>query len=151
MSEGILNTIFNEDCLITMSRIESGTVTKFWQKAYTMIKKVAISQGFRLCFSDELGGMPYTTEEMPEQNQTIDVTHVEVQKEIAPKFTDTTLEDLKKEYEEILDKTDVFNADEKDALLKSMEGKSVAGMNKLIKNVGEKIKQLENEIKNQTA
>ena len=25
-SEGILNTIFNEDCLITMSRIESGTV-----------------------------------------------------------------------------------------------------------------------------
>ena len=26
MREGILNTIFNEDCLITMSRIESGTV-----------------------------------------------------------------------------------------------------------------------------
>ena len=25
-SEGILNTIFNENCLITMSRIESGTV-----------------------------------------------------------------------------------------------------------------------------
>ena len=134
-----------------VQKTNSGTVTKFWQKAYTMIKKVAISQGFRLCFSDELGGMPYTPEEMPEQNQTIDVSHVEVQKEIAPKFTDTTLDDLKKEYEEILEKTDVFNADEKDALLKSMEGKSVAGMNKLIKNVGEKIQQLENEIKNQTA
>jgi phage recombination protein Bet len=28
-----------------------------------MAKKVAISQGFRMCFSDELGGMPYTSEE----------------------------------------------------------------------------------------
>jgi hypothetical protein len=29
-----------------------------------MIKKVAMAQGFRLCFSDELGGMPYTSEEL---------------------------------------------------------------------------------------
>jgi hypothetical protein len=29
-----------------------------------MIKKVAMAQGFRLCFSDELGGMPYTAEEL---------------------------------------------------------------------------------------
>lgn len=29
----------------------------------TMLKKVAISQGFRLCFPEELGGMPYTKEE----------------------------------------------------------------------------------------
>lgn len=39
-----------------------------------MIKKVAMAQGFRLCFSDELGGIPYTKEEMPEQ-ETINVTH----------------------------------------------------------------------------
>jgi hypothetical protein len=32
-----------------------------------MIKKVAMAQGFRLCFSDELGGMPYTADELPEQ------------------------------------------------------------------------------------
>ena len=49
----------------------AGVVTKFWQKATTMIKKVAISQAFRLCFSDELGGMPYTTEEV----QTDDISH----------------------------------------------------------------------------
>ena len=31
-----------------------------------MIKKVAMSQGFRLCFPDELGGIPYTQEEITE-------------------------------------------------------------------------------------
>ena len=45
--------------------------TKFWQKATMMIKKVAISQGFRLCFSDELGGMPYTADEMPDKTEDI--------------------------------------------------------------------------------
>jgi len=34
------------------------------EKPVTMIKKVAMAQGFRLCFSDELGGMPYTSEEI---------------------------------------------------------------------------------------
>ncbi|MCK5017666.1 MAG: recombinase RecT [Candidatus Peribacteraceae bacterium] len=34
-------------------------------KPITMLKKVAISQGFRLCFSTELAGIPYTSEEMP--------------------------------------------------------------------------------------
>jgi phage recombination protein Bet len=33
-------------------------------KPVTMIKKVAIGQGFRLCFSDELAGMPYLAEEI---------------------------------------------------------------------------------------
>lgn len=57
-----------------VQKTASGAVTKFWQKAHTMIKKVAMSQGFRLCFSDELGGMPYTQEEMPEQNSVIETT-----------------------------------------------------------------------------
>lgn len=40
--------------------------TKFWAgKPKTMLKKVAISQGMRMAFPDELGGMPYTSEEMP--------------------------------------------------------------------------------------
>lgn len=55
-----------------VQKTRDGAVTKFWLKAETMTKKVAMSQGFRLCFSDELGGMPYTNEEMPEQ-ETIDV------------------------------------------------------------------------------
>lgn len=42
-----------------------GSITKFWStRPAFMIKKVCISQGFRLCFTDILGGMPYTREEM---------------------------------------------------------------------------------------
>ena len=45
----------------------SGQITKFWKdKPVTMVKKVVMSQGFRLCFSDELGGIPYTKEELGE-------------------------------------------------------------------------------------
>jgi phage recombination protein Bet len=43
-------------------------------KPITMIKKVAIAQGFRLAFSEELAGMPYTADELPEASGTIDVT-----------------------------------------------------------------------------
>lgn len=39
---------------------------KMWrEKPITMIKKVAMAQGFRLCFTEEFDGMPYTTDEMP--------------------------------------------------------------------------------------
>lgn len=56
-----------------VQKTKEGYVTKFWQKAEFMIKKVAISQGFRLCFSDELGGMPYTEEETPIQEAQYEV------------------------------------------------------------------------------
>jgi phage recombination protein Bet len=52
-----------------VQRTKEGRPTKFWsEKPLTMIKKVAMAQGFRLCFSDELGGMPYTAEELPEHH-----------------------------------------------------------------------------------
>lgn len=60
---------------------------KFWLKAETMTKKVCISQAFRLCFSDELGGMPYTADEMTEV--TTDISHEEVKKQ-EPKADNTT-------------------------------------------------------------
>jgi phage recombination protein Bet len=48
-----------------VGRKRDGSITEFWRnKPITMIKKVAMAQGFRLCFSDELGGMPYTSEEL---------------------------------------------------------------------------------------
>lgn len=56
----------------------TGKPNKFWQKAFTMIKKVVIAQGFRLCFSDELGGLPYTKEETGKDESVEDVAHVEV-------------------------------------------------------------------------
>lgn len=57
-----------------VQKTKEGNVTKFWLKGSMMIKKVAISQGFRLCFSDELGGMPYTADEMPDP-KTEDISH----------------------------------------------------------------------------
>ena len=42
-----------------------GSANRFWQKQpIFMTKKVAIAQAFRLCFPDEFGGMPYTSDEM---------------------------------------------------------------------------------------
>ena len=70
-----------------VQKTKEGHVTKFWQKADFMTKKVAISQAFRLCFSDELGGMPYTADEMPEVTQ--DVSHVEI---TIPILTDKQLQ-----------------------------------------------------------
>lgn len=65
---------FSEYC----QKTKDGYPTKFWKdKPYTMLKKVAISQGFRLCFSDELGGMPYTSEEIGAE--TIDTSYVPVE------------------------------------------------------------------------
>jgi phage recombination protein Bet len=44
---------------------KDGEVTSFWTKMPRFqLKKVAISQGFRLCFPDDLGGLPYDGAEL---------------------------------------------------------------------------------------
>lgn len=44
-----------------------GSVNAMWQKMPSfMLRKVCIAQGFRMCFPDEYGGMPYTSDELPE-------------------------------------------------------------------------------------
>jgi len=46
---------------------KDGSPTSFWAKQPRFqLKKVAISQGFRLAFPDELGGMPYDASELPD-------------------------------------------------------------------------------------
>lgn len=46
----------------------------FWKnKPKTMIKKVAESQGFRKAFPDEFDGMPYTSDEVVDQDKIVDV------------------------------------------------------------------------------
>ena len=48
-----------------VQRTKAGDITRFWkEKPETMIKKVAISQGFRFAYPDELCGMPYTADEI---------------------------------------------------------------------------------------
>ena len=51
-----------------------------------MIKKVAIAQGFRLAFPDELAGMPYTADEIDEN---------EIQAEIVEQKHETNQRDYK--------------------------------------------------------
>lgn len=76
--------VFYEECVQVTDEWENGKKTgkkrptSFWAKANFMTKKVAISQAFRLCFSDEIGGMPYTSDEMPQQEIAQDIPHVEV-------------------------------------------------------------------------
>lgn len=44
-----------------------GTITGFWERMPRFqLKKVAISQGFRLCFASDIGGMPYEGAELPD-------------------------------------------------------------------------------------
>lgn len=44
---------------------EFSGVSPIWIKSPRfMLKKVVVSQGFRLCFPDEMGGLPYTEEEV---------------------------------------------------------------------------------------
>ena len=92
-----------------------------WQKQPTfMLKKVAIAQGFRLCFPDELGGMPYTSDELPEiernitneatvlhtvDNREVQNKNVEVQKESVEKSDvfKMLLENHKKDLDEHFD------------------------------------------------
>ena len=47
-------------------RKKDGELNAVWKKMPRfMLRKVAISQGFRLCFPDDLGGMPYAEGELP--------------------------------------------------------------------------------------
>lgn len=50
--------------------VEYDQKNTIWKsKPVTMIKKVAMSQGFRLAFNQDLGGMPYTAEEIVTEDQ----------------------------------------------------------------------------------
>lgn len=55
---------------------EYNTNKSLWvTKPRTMLKKVAVAQAFRLCFPDDMGGMPYTNDELPEEMSNLkDVT-----------------------------------------------------------------------------
>lgn len=70
-------TIFRKDWAMPFShtvyyrevvqKTRDGKPNSVWAKMPSfMLRKVAIAQGFRLCFPDEMGGMPYTSDELPE-------------------------------------------------------------------------------------
>ena len=66
---------------------KDGKLNRFWEKQpYFMTKKVAMAQAFRLCFPDEFGGMPYTSDELGvEQDAPIVERNVTPPKQEAPR------------------------------------------------------------------
>lgn len=57
------HTAFYSECVQTSKK--TGEPNAIWRKMPSfMVRKVAIAQAFRLCFSDEFGGMPYTGDEV---------------------------------------------------------------------------------------
>lgn len=59
-------------------------------KGRTMIKKVAIAQGFRMAFPVELGGLPYTADELPDKMTTIAPPATAVSRPAPPKASAPT-------------------------------------------------------------
>lgn len=80
---------------------EYSTGKAMWARSpKTMIKKVAMSQGFRLCFPDELGGIPYTQEEITEELsdealKPANIPETEAPEQPAPIFTANTFQEAK--------------------------------------------------------
>ena len=66
-----------------VQRKKDGSINAMWAKMPKfMLRKVAIAQGFRLCFPDELGGMPYTADEISEGMVIPTVTATPVKEEL---------------------------------------------------------------------
>jgi phage recombination protein Bet len=74
--------VYYSECV---QRSKEGKPNAIWQKqAKFMLRKVAIGQGFRLCFSDELGGMPYEEAELP-NNETRNITPIKTELSVKEK------------------------------------------------------------------
>jgi len=63
-SEPLIHEVFFSEAV---QRKKDGSLTAFWSKMPRFqLKKVCISQAFRLCFPDELGGLPFDAAELPD-------------------------------------------------------------------------------------
>jgi len=63
-SEPLLHEVYFAEAV---QKKKDGSPTSFWTKMPRFqLKKVCISQAFRLCFPDELGGLPYDASELPD-------------------------------------------------------------------------------------
>lgn len=93
-------------------KTKDGKPNSVWSKMPSfMLRKVAIAQGFRLCFPDEMGGMPYTSDELPEIEPQNDsnlkpAKKVEAEKKAEPKSEEKhyTMEQAK-EIKKLLEST----------------------------------------------
>lgn len=122
-----------------VQRKKDGTINRFWStKPKTMIKKVAIAQAFRLAFPCEFDGMPYTSDEVIDQERVIDVTESKLKPEVAmPKALEAPKQAQKPETIEtaIEPENDApeVNQDEKKPISESLLNKTEALASKAFK------------------
>ena len=85
-----MHTAYYTECVQTK---RTGEPNAIWRKMPSfMVRKVAIAQAFRLCFSDEFGGMPYTNDEIgvdapKERDITEEATATPIVEEVEAKKT----------------------------------------------------------------
>lgn len=74
-AEPLIHEVFFAEAV---QKKKDGTPTAFWSKMPRFqLRKVCISQAFRLCFPDELGGLPYDASELPDAESTMPATTFE--------------------------------------------------------------------------
>lgn len=112
---------------------EYTTGKNLWvSKPITMLKKVAMAQGFRLAFPEELGGMPYTAEEINVEPEIKNITPAPATVEAPVELKGGPTTDVQKaEIEELLsakgpDGKKVFSKEEIKNLLLSRKDKYTA-------------------------
>jgi len=97
MKYPFVHEVYYSEC-VQLNR--EGNPNAVWAKQPRfMTKKVAIGQAFRLCFSDDLGGMPYEESEMPQEERNVTEQLAQVQPE--EKEPENPLEQLPPAEEEI--------------------------------------------------
>lgn len=90
---------FSEPFQWEVSRAEFDKGQASWKSMpLFMLKKVAIGQGFRLCFSEELGGMPYLKEEIDtESSESLPKAEIKIDEEPVREVSIKTSSPTKKE------------------------------------------------------
>ena len=80
-----------------------GSINSMWVKMKTfMLRKVCIAQGFRLCFPDELGGMPYTNDEMGVEESAPNIER-NITQEASAQTTNKVMSDNRQKLQKILE------------------------------------------------
>lgn len=130
------HTAYYAEC-VQKSKKTSQPNTVWAKMPIFMTKKVAIAQAFRLCFSDEFGGMPYTSDEMgvDEQPKERNVTPADAAPPDETGGSRRRLGDILRRYEDELhgapyDMSQQAMAGDDDAKVEEMLGRCVAYLGK---------------------
>jgi len=94
------HTVYYKECV---QKNKSGNPNAIWAKMPSfMTKKVAMAQAFRLCFPDEFGGMPYTNDEIGNEDETEKIKSANSETKTTNQETITPFDKKRMELESII-------------------------------------------------